>query len=283
MTEKILICENDHSHSKIIANSLINEGYFVKTVRTGKEAIENLSSDYGIIIVNILLPDINGVMVLKQIKERFPTMAVVMMTESSSPEHSIESLNAGADYFLRKPVNTDELLRVSNKILLRKKKEMPGKGIGELKVEVSLESWIELTVNSREEYVERLHNFFEIIYGSRIPNADKENIKVAFTELLQNAIEWGNKDEVNKRISVTYCRFDDRLMFKIEDQGEGFNIRGIREKWNKSPEDYLTDRMLSGKRPGGYGLMLATQLMDEVYFSEKGNIVLLTKYFKSTP
>ena len=55
MTEKILICENDHSHSKIIANSLINEGYFVKTVRTGKEAIENLSSDYGIIIVNLLV------------------------------------------------------------------------------------------------------------------------------------------------------------------------------------------------------------------------------------
>ena len=98
-------------------------------------------------------------------------------------------------------------------------------------------------------------------------------------ELGQNAVEWGNRNDRKKQIHLSYCVFNDRIVFKVEDEGEGFDPGTLRDP-SIDPLKHIMERMKEGKRAGGYGVFISKKLMDDVIYSESGNTVLMTKFFK---
>ena len=101
-------------------------------------------------------------------------------------------------------------------------------------------------------------------------------MRLAIEEIGKNAVEWGNKNDRNKRIRMSYTCDEEQLTFEVEDEGEGFKPKDIPDP-TTDPLAHIQRRMDEGKRAGGYGIHIIRQVMDEVTFNERGNKVTMTK------
>jgi two-component system KDP operon response regulator KdpE len=110
MKAKILVVEDDKSVSNLISTTLTINDYKYDLAKTGKEALLLLTSNkYDIVFIDLGLPDIDGIEIIKKYRE-FSTTPIIVISARSNDEDKIEALDAGADDFLTKPFNVDELL-----------------------------------------------------------------------------------------------------------------------------------------------------------------------------
>jgi DNA-binding NtrC family response regulator len=116
---RILLIDDDKNIRQTLAIVLKEEGYFVETAETGKEAIEkSFAGFYNLAIVDWRLPDIEGTVLITQLKETTPKMAKIMLTGYPSMNNAIEAVNQHADAFLVKPVDVEELLKKIRELLI---------------------------------------------------------------------------------------------------------------------------------------------------------------------
>ena len=109
----ILIVDDDKAVLRSLRKLLELRGYSVETARTGKEATKKLEKHFCLVaLLDIKLPDIEGTELLDVMRKISPKSAKIMLTGYATVENAVESLNKGADAFLRKPINPHELLRV---------------------------------------------------------------------------------------------------------------------------------------------------------------------------
>jgi DNA-binding NtrC family response regulator len=109
---RILLIDDDKNIRQTLSLVLQEEGYTVDTAETGKEAVEkSFAGFYNLAIVDWRLPDIEGTILITQLKETTPKMAKIMLTGYPSMNNAIEAVNQHADAFLIKPVDVDELLQ----------------------------------------------------------------------------------------------------------------------------------------------------------------------------
>ncbi len=142
-----------------------------------------------------------------------------------------------------------------------------------------LDGWIDLIVPSSFETVQRIEFLFEQIYDTILDEQELNNLKYAIRELCNNAIEWGNKQDFSKKVRVSYCLFEDDIIIKIEDEGEGFNRELIPDP-SKDLFELYEVRAKQGKRTGGFGIYMSSNIMDNILYNEKGNALLMRKKIK---
>jgi DNA-binding NtrC family response regulator len=110
---RILIVDDDESIRNTMKAILEDEGYIVDLASTGNEAIEmTQKTAYNIALLDIRLPDMEGVELLKQIKNYVPRTRKIMVTGYPSMGNAISALNKNADAYLIKPVDVEKLLNV---------------------------------------------------------------------------------------------------------------------------------------------------------------------------
>ncbi len=108
---RILIVEDEKDLSMILSEMLELEGYYVDASYDGVSGLDNaLSGIYDIIILDIMLPEMDGIQVLSEIRRNNINTPVLMLTAKSEIEDKINGLDKGADDYLTKPFNTKELL-----------------------------------------------------------------------------------------------------------------------------------------------------------------------------
>ena len=117
---KILIVEDE----KLLANSLKTllegRGFQVEAVYDGESGAEYaLLGIYDLLILDVMMPNMDGYQVARQVRSRRCSTPILMLTAKSSLEDRIHGLNSGADYYLTKPVDTRELLACINALLRR--------------------------------------------------------------------------------------------------------------------------------------------------------------------
>ncbi len=116
---RILLIDDDKNIRQTLEIVLKEEGYVVETAETGKEAVEkSYAGFYNLAIVDWRLPDIDGTILITQLKETTPKMAKIMLTGYPSMNNAIEAVNQHADAFLIKPVDVEELLKKIRELLL---------------------------------------------------------------------------------------------------------------------------------------------------------------------
>jgi len=120
---RILVVEDETSLLKIIAKRLAEEGYSVDSAKNGREAEEYIySSGYDCIILDIMVPFIDGLSLLRRMRNKKITTPVLFLTAKDSIEDRVTGLDTGGDDYMVKPFSFDELLaRV--RALLRRKEE----------------------------------------------------------------------------------------------------------------------------------------------------------------
>jgi len=120
---RLLVIEDEKSLLKIITKRLKEEGYSVDAVTNGRDGENYIySTDYDCIILDIMLPVVDGLTLLRRIREKKISTPFLLLTARDSIEDRVVGLDTGADDYLVKPFSFDELLaRV--RALLRRQKE----------------------------------------------------------------------------------------------------------------------------------------------------------------
>ena len=110
-TARVLIVDDDADTLRLIRKRLQPEGYELDEAHNGEEALKKVfSSPVDLVLLDIRLPEQDGLTVLSEIKDRHPGIAVVMMTAYGSEQVAMEALRRGADDYLIKPLDEDEPL-----------------------------------------------------------------------------------------------------------------------------------------------------------------------------
>jgi DNA-binding response OmpR family regulator len=142
---RILVVEDEPIAATVLAKGLREHAYAVDVAADGIAALEQVGvNDYDVVILDVLLPGMNGLEVCTRLRAEGATVPILMLTARSGPDERVEGLDAGADDYLPKPYHFPELLARVRALMRRG----PALASSELHVE-------DLTVDTRARSVER--------------------------------------------------------------------------------------------------------------------------------
>lgn len=122
---RILVAEDERDLNRILTSSLEAEHYSVDSCHSGTEALEYLeSAEYDAAVLDIMMPGMDGLTVLKKIRQKKISTPVILLTARDSIEDRVSGLDAGANDYLVKPFAYEEL-SARIRVLLRKPAETP--------------------------------------------------------------------------------------------------------------------------------------------------------------
>lgn len=122
---RILVVDDDENIRKTVKAILEDEGYLVDLAATGFEAVHKSDKEpYNIALLDIRLPDMEGLELLKLLKDAVPRTRKIMVTGYPSMENAIGALNKSADAYLVKPVDVDVLLKTVKEQLRLQENEL---------------------------------------------------------------------------------------------------------------------------------------------------------------
>jgi DNA-binding NtrC family response regulator len=114
---RILLVDDDTNTANGLRKILLQDGYDTLCAYTGNEALNLIESEnFDIVITDMKLPDISGFSIIEKVKKKDADVPVVMITAFSSLQTAIDAMKKGADDYLTKPVNIDELELILKKI-----------------------------------------------------------------------------------------------------------------------------------------------------------------------
>ena len=117
---KVLIIEDDKLLAESLRTLLELKGFEVEAVYDGEDGAEYAETGiYDLLILDVMMPKLNGYQVAKQVRTHRITTPILMLTAKGEVQDRIEGLNAGADYYLTKPFDNMQLLACINALLRR--------------------------------------------------------------------------------------------------------------------------------------------------------------------
>ncbi len=120
---RILVVDDDENIRKVLTMIMEDEGYAVDTAETAKKAIEKTRKNfYNLALIDIRLPDMEGIELLTKMKDTTPKMRKIIITGYPTLQNAIEAVNRGADAYILKPFDVNKVL-ATIKEQLRKQEE----------------------------------------------------------------------------------------------------------------------------------------------------------------
>jgi len=117
---KILIIEDEKLLADSLKTLLETKGFEAEVVYDGEDGAEYAETGiYDLLIMDVMMPKLNGYQVARQVRANRVTTPILMLTAKGEVQDRIEGLNAGADYYLTKPFDNQELLACINALLRR--------------------------------------------------------------------------------------------------------------------------------------------------------------------
>src|SRR3990172_119411 len=161
----ILAVEDDVALRTLYAEYLENKGYRVDTAATGTEGMDKMKSHvFDLVLIDLRLPDMNGIDILKQIRDKSPDTVSIVLSGHATLELTIEAISLGAFDFLIKPVQLAKLqLTVENGLEKRKISLHNQKLISELRI---AKKNLEATIQERTEQMKKSEQKFRNLYDN---------------------------------------------------------------------------------------------------------------------
>ena len=237
------------------------------------------ASPFELIITSDKTSGHEDVEMLRKIRRVRPHTRLIILTDESVPSSVIDSMKERAFSYFSKPFSMNSLGEMIQSAI-----DGPCWDDG-IEVLSATPQWIRLVARCDVTTADRLVQFFHEI--ADLPEVESNAVGTAFREMLLNAMEYGGKFRPDQWVEISYVRAKHMVMCRVKDPGEGFSLDEIEHAAIANPDEdpirHVTYRESRGLRPGGYGVLLAQKLVDELIYNEKGNEVLLVKYVDGAP
>jgi serine/threonine-protein kinase RsbW len=271
---RVLVVEDSKTMQKYLLNLLSRENYQVEVAPDGKVGIQLFQqglvegNPFDIVMTDVVMPGMSGLEVLKQVKTLNYDTVVVVLTSDANVETAIEALNLGANNFLHKPPNSEEILNVMWRAMKHREIFLENEELNPF-----TERAIHIQIPSQLKFIQGIaHN---IIADAKLMGYNerelRDKIPVTVDEAVTNAIKHGNKFQEDKYVTIDVFMNTDRIQIVVADEGPGFDVKAVPDPTD--PMNFL--------KPSGRGILFMHIGMDVVRYNEKGNVLTLIKYRNS--
>lgn len=273
---RVLVVEHDPELREGVCASLTEAGLPAEGARTANEALDRIRRNHcDLVIFDVGLPQSNGFRFWDGFRALDAPPRAIMIIGDDVPVEKLRASGLRACRYVNKPVNRHLLVELAREVLALE-------GEGPPFEVVSLRpDWIELLVPCTIEASERSESFLEAVQAG-IPAEAAEHVSKALHELMLNAVEWGGKLDPRRRVRVACVRTSRFILYRIADPGSGFKFSALEHAALNNPPDHPADhqkiRTSKGLRPGGFGILMARALVDELIYNDAQNEVILIKY-----
>ncbi|KJU72150.1 response regulator transcription factor [Clostridium baratii] len=214
----VLIVEDEENMVSFIKMELEYEGYNVDVANDGRKAVSlALEKDYDVILLDLMLPGINGIEVCRRIRKEKET-PIIMLTARDSVMDKVTGLKSGADDYLAKPFAIEELIARMEVIFRRNKKE---KINSELKFKDIILDIEGRTVRRNNEVIELTNTEFQLLLMFM------KNINRALTRDIIMENIWGYNSEAETNVVDVYVRYIRNKLDKNDKEKYIQTIRGV--------------------------------------------------------
>lgn len=216
---RILIIEDEFKIADVIASRLKKEQYVVDVFGDGEEGLDNaLTNIYDLIILDVMLPKINGFKILEKIREEKIDSKVIILTAKSMIEDKLTGFNNGANDYLTKPFHIEELvarvntqLRINNNQIIKDYIE-----VGDLRLNIKTTNLTCITTNESIEVICKEFLLLEYL----MKNVDR----VISREQIYEKV-WGLESDAESNNLEAYISF---IRKKIKAIGSTIQIKAVR-------------------------------------------------------
>jgi DNA-binding NtrC family response regulator len=123
-TVRILIVDDDENIRKVVLAILEDKGYTVESVGTAREAVEKSKRKfYNLALIDIRLPDMEGIELLTKMRDTTPRMRKVIITGYPTLQNAVDAVNKGADAYIVKPFDVEKVLNTIDQQLRKQQEE----------------------------------------------------------------------------------------------------------------------------------------------------------------
>ena len=278
MMSKLLVVEDEPQVRDVVCAILARAGLRAETAADGVEALERLRRDsFDLVLLDVGLPGMDGLSVLERLQELKRPPRAIVMTGDDAPETVLRAAQAHACRYVTKPIDAATLVELVREVL-----DLDHLGPA-IEVVSSRPNWVELLVPCTIEAAERSESFLGAIKTGASPEV-AEKVGKAVHEVMLNAVEWGGKLDPARRVRIACIRTPRFVLYRIADPGPGFKFDSLTHAAVNKPPDQPAEhqkiRADKGLRPGGFGILMARALVDDLLYNEAQNEVVLIKYLE---
>lgn len=210
--ERILIIEDEVKIARFVELELTYEGYMVDRAHDGREGLDRaMSGSHELIILDVMLPSLNGMEVLRRFRQSFET-PVIMLTAKDEVTDKVMGLDLGADDYITKPFAIEELLARIRTALKRRKQPVQAANLialGDLKIDEDRH-----LVTYQNDIVELTKKEFDLLKYL----VENKNLVLTREKILENVWGYdyfGDTNIVDVYIRYLRAKFDDKYSVKL--------------------------------------------------------------------
>lgn len=289
---RVLIVDDSLTDRRLAGGLITRSGDLdVHFAVDGRDALEQIELHLpDLVVTDLNMPEIDGLALVKSIREQYPMVPVILMTAQGSDAIAVEALRSGAASYVPKKRLADDLLQTVQQVLTvahaDRGRSRLMRRLQRQQVEFRLENDVEL-IMSLVQFLQ------DAVRGMLVcDDADRIRLGVALQEAMINACFHGNLEVssslresdhhayydlakeraslspyADRRISVAMTISPEEAVFIIGDEGPGFDPHALPDP--RAPQNL--------EKPSGRGLLLMQTFMDEVRYNDRGNEVTMIK------
>ena len=213
--------------------------------------------------------------VVDEMSRLWPSVRVIALWPAASDQEIIAAMRASVFACFTAPFDRGEIADMI-RVALRTPEWRDG-----IEVISGLPNWVTLRVTCHLSTADRLTRFMSELRAA-IPDDERHLLIAGFRELLLNAMEHGAGFNPDKVIQVTAAKTARAIVYHLKDPGDGFDPEDLKHAARSHDPDEIVASALTraemGLRPGGFGMLIARQVADELVYNERRNEVLMIKH-----
>lgn len=271
----LLLIDADPAVQGHLSDILKRDDREIRQVSGGKEALDLLrTGPFDLVLAGQGNNGFDGLAWLRRVRSVRPATKVIL-TGESDPQRILAAIRQRAFGYLHRPLAPGPLGELVQQALDSDVWQ------DDIRVVSARPEWITLDVRCKMDAADRTTHFLREITAHLSAQAG-DDISSAFRELLMNAIEHGGRNDPNKRVRTSILHTSRSIIVHIHDPGTGFSLDFLPHAAISNPADspirHVEVRAEEGRRPGGFGILLTKNLVDDLLYNERGNAVLFVKY-----
>jgi len=276
---RALLIDSSPELNSMLTDLCDQHDWDIRSVKDNQEALELFQSHpFDLIITGERTSGQQDIEMLRRLRLVRPHTRLIILTDEFTPGDVLNSIRERAFSYFARPFSTEELAEI-----VRSAMTTPFWDDG-IEILSATANWVRLAVRCDLATADRLIQFYR--EASDLPDNETEQVATALREILLNAIEHGGKFDASQHVEVSYVRTRHMVLCKVKDPGTGFSLEELKHSALGNPPDepfrHISEREAQGIRPGGFGILMAKELVDDLLYNQQGNEVLLIKYLNKS-